>query len=68
VNKEILHGLPILRFNLQKLKEVEDKEKYHVGVTNRFAALDDLDTEVEFNSTWATITENIKISSRESLG
>jgi hypothetical protein len=35
------------RFNLKKLNEVEGKEKYHVEVTNRFAALEDLDVEVE---------------------
>jgi hypothetical protein len=33
-----------------------------------FAALEDLDTEVEINSAWETIRENIKISAKESLG
>jgi hypothetical protein len=31
------------RFNLKKLNEVEVKDKYHVEVRNRFAALEDLD-------------------------
>jgi hypothetical protein len=35
------------RFNLKKLNEVEGKEKYHVEVSNRFAAKEDLDTEEE---------------------
>jgi hypothetical protein len=30
--------------------------------------LEDLDTEVEINSAWETIRENIKISAKESLG
>jgi hypothetical protein len=30
--------------------------------------LEDLDTEVEINSAWETIRENIKISAEESLG
>jgi hypothetical protein len=30
--------------------------------------LEDLDTEVEINSAWETIRENIKISTKESLG
>jgi hypothetical protein len=47
---------------------VKGKEKYHVAVSNRFAALEDLDTEVEINSAWETIRENIKISAKESLG
>jgi hypothetical protein len=56
------------RFNLKKLNDVEGKEKYLVEVSNRFAALDDLDTEVEINTIWETIKENIKISAKKSLG
>jgi hypothetical protein len=37
-------------------------------VSNRFAALEDWDAEVEINSAWETIRENIKISAKESLG
>jgi hypothetical protein len=56
------------RFNLKKLNNVEGKGQFRVEVSNRFAALEDLDTEVEINSVWETIRENIKISSKESLG
>jgi hypothetical protein len=38
------------RFNLKKLNEVEGKQRYHVEASNGFAALKDLDTEVEINS------------------
>jgi hypothetical protein len=55
------------RFNLKKLNEVEGKEQYCV-LSNRFAALEDWDTEVEINSAWEVIRENIKISAKESLG
>jgi hypothetical protein len=51
-----------------KLNEVEGKEQYHVEVSNRFAALEHLDTSVEINSAWETIRENIKIKAKESLG
>jgi hypothetical protein len=44
------------------------KEKYSVEVSNRFAALEDLDTEVEINSDWEMIREHIKISGKENLG
>jgi hypothetical protein len=37
-------------------------------VLNRFAPLEDSDTEVEINSAWETIRENIKVSAKESLG
>jgi hypothetical protein len=35
------------RFNLKKLKEVEVQEQYRVQISNRFAALENLDTEVD---------------------
>jgi hypothetical protein len=56
------------RFNLKKLNEVEGKEQYRVEVSNRFAALEGLDEEVEINSAWEMIRKNINISSKESLG
>jgi hypothetical protein len=56
------------RFYLKKLNEVEGKEQYRVEVSNRFVALEDLDTEVEINSAWEMIRENINISAKESLG
>jgi hypothetical protein len=68
VNKQRSHRFHMERFNLKKLNEVEGKEQFRVEVSNRFAALEDLDTEVEINSAWETITENIKISAKESLG
>jgi hypothetical protein len=50
VNKQGSHKYHTERFNLNKLKEVEGKEKYRVEVSNRFAALEDLDDEVEINT------------------
>jgi hypothetical protein len=38
------------------------------GLIVRFAALEDLDTEVEINTIWETIRESIQISVKESLG
>jgi hypothetical protein len=57
-----------LRFNLEKLNEVEGKEQFRVEVSDRFAALEDLEAEVEINSAWEMIKENIKISAKEILG
>jgi hypothetical protein len=50
------------RFNLKKSNKVEGKEQYHVEISNRFAALENFDTEVDINRAWETIRENIKIS------
>jgi hypothetical protein len=46
VNKKGSHTFHMERFNLKKLNEVEGKEKYRVEVSDRFAALEDLGTEV----------------------
>jgi hypothetical protein len=46
VNKQGSHKCHVERFNLKKVNEVEGKEKYRVEVSNRFAALEDLDAEV----------------------
>jgi hypothetical protein len=56
------------RSNLKKLNEIEVKEKYHVEVSNWFAGLEDLDAEIEINTIWETIRENIKISAKDNLG
>jgi hypothetical protein len=50
VNKQGLPKFNMERFNLKKLKKVEDKEKYHVEASNRFSALEQLDAEVEINT------------------
>jgi hypothetical protein len=68
VNKQRSQRFHMERFNLKKLNAVEGKEQYHVKVSNTFAALEDLDTEVEINSAWETIRENVKISAEQSLG
>jgi hypothetical protein len=49
VNKQRSQRYDMERFNLKKLNEVEGK--FRVEVSNRFAALEDLDTEVEINMT-----------------
>jgi flagellar basal body-associated protein FliL len=54
-------------FNIKKVNEVEGKEQFRVEVSNRFAALEDLDAEVEINSAREVIRENIQISAKESL-
>jgi hypothetical protein len=67
VKKQGSHKFHMERFNLKKLIEVEGKEKYHLEVSNRFAALEYLDAEVENRPIWETIRENIKMSAKESL-
>jgi hypothetical protein len=58
VSKRTTHRIHMKRFNLKKLNE----EQYSVEISNRFAALENLDTEVGVNKAWETIRENIKFS------
>jgi hypothetical protein len=39
-----VHRVHVERFSLKKLNEVEGKEQYHVEISNRFPALENLDT------------------------
>jgi DNA repair ATPase RecN len=56
------------RFDLRKLNEAEVKKQCQVKITNRFAALENFDDNVDMNRAWENITENIKTSTKESLG
>jgi hypothetical protein len=46
MNKQRSQRFHMERFNLKKLNEVEGKEQFCVEVSNRVAALEDLDAEV----------------------
>jgi hypothetical protein len=50
VNKQRSQRFDMERFSLKKLNEVEGKEQFHVEASNRFAALEGLDAEVEINN------------------
>jgi len=67
-NKKAAQKFEGERFNLRKLNELEVKEKYQIEITNRFAALENLDVEEGVNRAWENIKENIKTSAKESLG
>jgi hypothetical protein len=67
VRKQKMHRIHMERFNLKKLNKVEGKEQYHVEISNRFAALENLDTEVDIKRVWKTIRKNKKISAKEIL-
>jgi hypothetical protein len=68
VNKQRSQRFHMERFNLKKLNEIAGKVKYCIQVSNRFVALEDFYTEMEINSAWEMIRENINISAKQSLG
>jgi hypothetical protein len=65
-SKQTAYRIHMERFNLKKLNKVDGKEQYCVEISNRFAALENLDAGVDVNKAWETIRENIKISAKES--
>jgi hypothetical protein len=67
VSKQTTHRVHMERVNFKKLNEVQGKKQYRVEDSCRFAALENLDAEVDINKTWETIRENIKISAKESI-
>jgi hypothetical protein len=54
------------RLNLKKLNEVEDKEEYHVKISNRFAASQSLDDDVDKNRSWKLLERIPNFKQRES--
>jgi hypothetical protein len=56
------------RFYLRKLNDAEVNKQHQVKITNRFAALENFDDNVDMNRAWENIRENIKTSAKESLG
>jgi hypothetical protein len=57
VNEQRTHRGHTEMFNLWKLNEGECKKMCHVEVSDRIAALEDLDTKMEIKSAWETIRE-----------
>jgi hypothetical protein len=57
-----------MRFNLKKLNDVEVKEEYQIKISNRFAALENLnDYDVDIIRAWENFGENIKALVTESV-
>ena len=55
VNKQAAQKFDGERFNLRKLNELEVKEKYQIEITNRFAALEDLNIDEDVNRAWENV-------------
>jgi len=68
VGKQAAQSFNRQRFNLSKLNEPEVREHYQIEITNRFAALENLNDEEDVNRTWENIKEDIQTSAKESLG
>jgi hypothetical protein len=67
VSKRTTQKCDMERFNLNKLDDVEGKEQYRFEISNRYAAFEHLDDDVDIKRAGETIRENITISAKQSL-
>jgi DNA repair ATPase RecN len=64
-SKQAVQKFDMGRFNLEKLNDVEVKEQYQAKMSNRFAAVENLDNvDVDINGAWKSITENINLQAQ----
>jgi hypothetical protein len=68
VSKQEARKFDAERFNLKKLSGLEVRKQYQIKISNRFAALENLNISEDINRAWESIKENIKISAKGSLG
>jgi hypothetical protein len=68
VSKQAAQKFDWEKFNLRKLNELEIRKQYHIKITNRFPALENLIDGEDINRAWENVKENIKTSAKESLG
>jgi len=68
VGKQAAQRFDRQRFKLKKLNEPEVREQYQIEITNRFAALENLNDDEDVNRTWENIKENVQTSAKGSMG
>ena len=68
VRKQAAQKPDVERFNIRKLNELEVRKQYQIEISNWFAALENLSDGEDINRAWENITENIRTSTKESLG
>jgi hypothetical protein len=56
------------RFNIKNLNYMEVRKQYQIGLSDRFAALENLNDSDDINRAWENIKENIKITAEETVG
>jgi hypothetical protein len=58
MNEQTTSRFLMERYNLEILNEVEGTEQCRVEISKRFAALENLDTEVDVDRAWETKKKN----------
>ena len=60
VGKQAAQRVDRQRFNLSKLNDLEVRKQYQIDITNRSAALENLNEDEDVNRTWENVKEYIK--------
>ena len=68
VSKQAEQNMDGATFEIRKLNELEVRKQYQIEISNRFAALENLNDGEDINRVWENIKENIKRSAKDSLG
>jgi hypothetical protein len=68
VNEQSAQNFDVERFNLRKLSELEFRKQYQMKISNRFAALENLNDSEDINLAWENIKQDIQTSAKDSLG
>jgi len=68
VIKQEAQEFEVKEFNLRKLSALEVRKQYQIKISNRSAALENLNDNEDINKACENIKENIKPSAKESLG
>ena len=67
VSKEVAQKFDAERFDISKQSELEVRQQYHIKISHRSAALENLYDSQDTNRAWENIKQNIKTSAKESL-
>jgi hypothetical protein len=68
VRKRAEQKFEVERFDVTKLSELEVRKQYQLKISNRSAALENLNVREDINRAHENIKDNIKTSAKESLG
>jgi hypothetical protein len=68
VSKQAIQTFDVEIFNLRKLNDLKVRKQYQIKISNRFAALENLNDRENINRAWENMKENIKTSAKVTVG
>ena len=68
ISKQTAQNFDGERFNLTKLNVLDYRKQNQIEISNKYAALQNLNDNEDINRAWENTQENIKTSAKEGLG